>query len=157
MNRSPLFHVGIVVQEIEAAQAHFSSLLGVTWGPIVWNTSMAIRDANGRDGVVDSRVCYSTEPPYLELLEERPGTAWECNDYSNLHHIGFFTEDLARGSDEFVRAGCPLLLAGRIGDASPMTFTYHMDDYRVRIEQVDAAMKGAIEKKFCRPPAGLSD
>ena len=30
-----LYHVGIVVPDIEAAQARFSDLLGITWGPVV--------------------------------------------------------------------------------------------------------------------------
>jgi hypothetical protein len=35
MARSELFHIGIVVPDIETAVTRFTELLGVTWGPIL--------------------------------------------------------------------------------------------------------------------------
>src|SRR5262249_51595064 len=97
MSLSEMYHVGIVVPDLDAAQARFSELLGVEWGPVAENDIEVQMD--GSDLVVPNRICYSTRAPYLELIQEVPGTPWVCNEYSNLHHIGFFTDALVADSD----------------------------------------------------------
>src|SRR5690348_11675841 len=99
MSRSPMYHVGIVVRDLDEAMARLTQPIGATWGPIVENEAMHLRDADGTDLTVRSRLCYSTEAPYLELIEEQPGTPWVCNEFSNLHHIGFFSDDLVADSE----------------------------------------------------------
>lgn len=49
---------------------------------------------------------------------------WVCNEHSNLHHLGFWSDDLAGDSERLTVPGCPLELAGRAGTEAPVTFTY---------------------------------
>jgi hypothetical protein len=155
MGLSEMFHVGIVVADLDAARARLSTLLGLEWGPIVETAGLEVRDARGRDLVLPNRICYSTVPPYIELVQEQPGTTWVCNEHSNLHHIGFFSTALAADSDRLTGAVCPLELAGRTGDASPTTFVYHRDVLGARIEFVDAAGREVMEQWLFRPdPSG---
>jgi Glyoxalase/Bleomycin resistance protein/Dioxygenase superfamily len=151
MSRSELYHVGIVVPDLESARDHFSSLLGIEWGPVV-EGPIEVRDAEGNDLVVPNRICYSTEAPYLELIEETPGTIWVCNDFSNLHHIGFFSDNLVADSVDLAAVRCPLEIPGRDGTHVPSNWTYHHDPLGVRIEHVDAALRPMMEQFIFRAP-----
>ena len=85
------FHVGVVVPSLEAARGHLSEVLGIAWGPIVDIDIDKERDADGHNLTLPLRMCYSTVAPRMELIEELPGSVWECNEHSNLHHIGFWS------------------------------------------------------------------
>ena len=151
MSRSEMYHVGIVVPDLDAAQEHFTALLGVTWGPVLSN-DIPVRDGDGNDLVLPNRICYSTEAPYLELIQEQPGTVWVCNEFSNLHHIGYFATDVAGNAADFASVQCPLELQGRDAEGNaPVSFTYHRDPLGVRIEHVDAAMRAGMEQSIMRP------
>jgi hypothetical protein len=155
MGLSELFHVGIVVPEIEVARERLSSLLGVEWGPIV-ESDTEIRTASGSDEIVSLRLCYSTTAPHLELVEERAGTPWVCNAFSNLHHIGFFSDALPGDAGQLEGAACPLEICGRAGQDAPRMFSYHRDPLGVRIEYVDAAGRSLMEDFLFTAPAGPS-
>lgn len=146
MHRSELFHVGIVVADLEAARDRLGRLLDVDWGAVVSLDAIDVQDGNGRSLTVPNRLCYSTQPPYLELIEEVPGSVWTLSEDSNIHHIGFFTPDLAAESAGLGSAGCPLLLCGRSGSAAPTTFAYHRDPLGVIVELVDLGVRPMIEQ-----------
>ena len=110
MSTRPLlrhYHVGIVVPDVAAAQAELSRQLGVTWGPVLHLDAVEYRDGSGHDIVLPTTICYSVDEPHLELIQEVPGSVWECNEYSNLHHIGFWCDDLTAASSDLVGTGLP--------------------------------------------------
>lgn len=147
------FHVGIVVPDLESAQAHLTELLGVGWGPVI-ETELPVRLGDGTELTVPNKICYSTEHPHLELIQEAPGTPWVCNEHSNLHHIGVFADALTAERDRLVAAACPLEIMDGHGDGPPQAFTYHRDPLGVRVEIVSAALRPAMEELMFRPPAG---
>ncbi|MGA2836546.1 MAG: VOC family protein [Acidimicrobiales bacterium] len=148
---SPHYHVGIVVPDLAAAQGRLREQLGVVWGPVLDLAAQDLRDGGGRDLVLPTKLCYSTDGPLLELIEEVPGSVWECNDHSNLHHIGFWSEDLPADSARLGGSGCPMQLCGRSGGDAPVSFAYHRSDLGVRIEIVDAAMRPTMESMLFHP------
>jgi hypothetical protein len=145
---SPHYHVGIVVRDLAAAQAQLTELLGITWGPVMHLDGTDYRDSSGRDLVLPTTICYSVDEPRLELIHELPGSVWVCNEHSNLHHIGFWSDDLIVDSTELTGAGCPMQICGRAGDAAPTSFAYHRNELGVRIEIVDTAMRDAMSFLF---------
>jgi catechol 2,3-dioxygenase-like lactoylglutathione lyase family enzyme len=147
-----LYHVGIVVPDVEVAKAHFTDLLGITWGPVVETEGLPVREGDGAERIVPNMLCYSTEPPYVELVQEVPGTVWECNEHSNLHHIGVWTDALPADSATYTELRCPLQLCGRDDDGALVQFAYHRDPLGVRIELVDIAMKPMMEEFMFRAP-----
>jgi catechol 2,3-dioxygenase-like lactoylglutathione lyase family enzyme len=149
-----LYHVGIVVPDLEAAQARLSDLLGITWGPVMDIAAMDIRDGDGNELTVPNKLCYSVDDPHIELVEEVPGTVWVCNEHSNLHHIGYFTDALAGDSARFSESACPLEICGRQGARVPDNFSYHRDPLGVRIELVDGALRDVMQQFMFQPPAG---
>jgi hypothetical protein len=144
MSLSELYHVAVVVPDLDAGCARFTELLGTRWGPIV-ERDVEVRDGDGLDRIVSQRLCYSTEAPYLELIEERLGTPWVCNEHSNIHHIGFFSDSLAADSLDLTTSGCPLLICGRAGESAPATYALHRDSLGIRIEVVDVAGRAGLE------------
>ena len=152
MGLSEMYHVGIVVPEVEAARERLTELLGVVWGRIV-EADIDVRDGDGDVAKVQLKMCYSTEAPYLELIAERPGTPWICNPHSNLHHIGFFSDALGSDSAGLTSAQCPIDLAQH-GEATAATgWVYHRDPLGIRIELVDASSRQTMEQFLCRPPS----
>jgi catechol 2,3-dioxygenase-like lactoylglutathione lyase family enzyme len=151
-----LYHVGIVVTDIEAASTKLSSLLGITWGPIMSLNAVEYRDEAGHDIVLPTTMRYSTGTPCLELILEVPGSVWVRNESSNLHHIGFWTDSMPEQSDALSAAGCPLQLCGRAAADAPTSFAYHRDnDLGIRMELVDGSMRDAMQFLFePQPPAG---
>jgi catechol 2,3-dioxygenase-like lactoylglutathione lyase family enzyme len=145
VSRSELFHVGIVVPDLESARGHYTAMLGVEFGPIV-EGPMEIRDPEGNDFVLPHRVSYTTEPPFLELIEEMAGTVWVCNEHSNLHHLGYWSDDLAGDATALSAARCPMELHARTGLQCPEQWIYHRDRYGVRIEMIDVALQPAMER-----------
>jgi Glyoxalase/Bleomycin resistance protein/Dioxygenase superfamily len=136
-----LYHVGIVVPDVEAAQTALTEQLGVTWGPVLHLDEVEYRNGAGEDVMLPTTMCYSVDGPHLELIKEVPGSVWVRNEHSNLHHIGFWSDDLAAEGSDLTRAGCPLQMCGRSDDAAPVSFAYHRNDLGVRIELVDATLR----------------
>ena len=147
---SPHYHVGIVVPDVAAAQVELSDQLGLTWGPVLRLDSVEYRDGSGDDIVLPTAMCYSVEDPHIELIEEVPGSVWVRNEHSNLHHIGFWSDDLPDDSARLAGSGCPLQLCGRAGTQAPVSFAYHRNDLGVRVEIVDATMREAMAFLFQR-------
>lgn len=147
------YHVGIVVEDIDTARSRLTAMLGVTWGPVLRLDVAAYRDGSGRDLELPTAMCYSTGDPCLEVIEEVPGTTWVRHEHSNLHHIGFWCEDLVGDSATLGAAGCPLQFCGRAGADAPVSFAYHRDDaLGVRVELVDASMRDAMAFLFAPDP-----
>ena len=143
------YHVGIVVPDVAEARLRLTALTGVTWGPIVRFDEVPYRDGDGRDLLLPSTISYSTGGPYLEVIEETPGTVWERNDHSNLHHIGFWSDDLPGDSAQLSAAACPLQLCGRDQGEAPVSFAYHRDEaLGIRVELVASAIREAMSFLF---------
>lgn len=151
---SPHFHVGIVVPDLASAMERMTEEVGVRWGPVLDVATSELRDGQGADHVLRVRICYSVDEPHLELIEAVPGSVWECNEHSNLHHLGFWSTDLAGESDRLSGSGCPLQLCGRAGADAPVQFAYHGSRLGVRVEVVDASLRPFMEQAMFSPPSG---
>ena len=92
----PVYHIGIVVSDLEAAKTHLTELLGITWGNNTDIKVNGVRDGDGHDSEVPFFLCYSREEPHIELVQEVPGTIWERNEHSNLHHLGVWSDAVPR-------------------------------------------------------------
>ena len=142
-----MYHVGIVVADLEDGQAHFADLFGVRWAPVL-ETPTALRTVDGSAVTVDLRLAYSVDAPQLELIEAVPGSIWVLNPHSNIHHIGFWSEDLRGDRTRLHAGGCPLEVMGDSGGSEPMFWAYHQDRLGVRVELVDGALRQGMEASW---------
>ena len=152
MSLSELFHVGIVVPDLDAGCARFTELLGIEWGPVMRH-DIEVRDGDGNDLVMPNVMRYSTSVPYIELIQETPGSPWICNEHSNIHHIGFFSDGLVADSGQLHAASCPLEFMDGNGDGPPQMWAYHRDPLGVRIEVVNADLREMMEAHMFRAPS----
>lgn len=136
MGESGFRHVGVVVADIDAARERLTELLGIEWGPVK-TVDLDARDGDGNAVVVHLRICLSVAEPGFELIEEAEGTPWVRNEHSNLHHISFFSSDVAAHSDELAALGCPLEIAiNGPGEGAPLVAAYHTGEpLGIRIER----------------------
>lgn len=138
------FHVGMVVKDLESSMAQLGGLLGIQWA-IVQNAEYAYRAVDG-DVPTRHRYTYSTgQAPHLELIEGEIGSLWEPTTDLDLHHLGYWVDDLPASSARLDEAGCPpVATLGRALDA-PKIFTYHRPhNSELWIELVDSRLKASF-------------
>jgi hypothetical protein len=133
------FHVGMIVPHVETAMDDLGRRLGLTWDGISEMLMPTYEPGIGHREI-PLRVGYSHDRPFLELIEAVPGTPWElaAPGGSNLHHIGFYTDELTRDHTDVSESFCPIeICATGAEKAWPSIFTYHNDaENGLRIELV---------------------
>lgn len=145
-----LYHLGVVVAQLEKGMDHFTELLGLRWTPIS-EVETTVHRPTGEIEVVDLRLTISADAPHIELIEAVPGSVWELNPYSNIHHIGFWSPDVPGDSQRLHGGGCPLEVMGYGGDRP--RWAYHRDDWGVRTEVLDVGVRPAMQASWDAVPS----
>jgi hypothetical protein len=97
------FHVGYVVSDLDEAMEQLTVSAGLSWA----STRTLPTTLRTPAGEVSATVCltYSVQgPPYLELIEEQPGTIWG-NEHRGFHHLGYWSGRFADDIGTLTRAG----------------------------------------------------
>lgn len=148
MRAADQFHVGMVVPDLGRAQAGLSDLLGYEW-TVGMTSEVAVRYPDGPGSVTLSLV-YSVTEPRVELVQEIPGTLWVPAD-SGVHHLGYWSDDVAADSAELLAAGYRHEVSGLDGDGRPY-WAYHRSGAGPRIELVSSALRPVLTALW-GPPA----
>lgn len=136
MNPADLYHVGLVVDDIDAAAARLTAAAGYHWtAPLAYTISVT---TEGGDIDVPLRFVYSIEAPHLELIEQVPGTLWTAAPGQPAHHLGYWVDDLGAAAADLQRAG--YRLEARPSGPALSTFAYLRDPSGLRVELVDRAL-----------------
>jgi hypothetical protein len=102
---SAMYHVGLVVADLEETAAQYTDLFGMEWATPRRTTLPVIVD--GERVEPELIVSYSVNgPPYIELMQELSGDVWAA-DALRLDHIGFWTPDLDAAVAQFKQRGLP--------------------------------------------------
>jgi hypothetical protein len=100
-----VFHLGILVKDMDAGVERFGALLGIRFRP----PAIAHVDAyveGSRSSVLDLKVTYSMEgPPYVELLEAQGDGLYGAHHGEGFHHIGVWEPDCEARKAEWERKG----------------------------------------------------
>jgi catechol 2,3-dioxygenase-like lactoylglutathione lyase family enzyme len=131
-----LYHVGLIVDDIDAAAKRLTAASGYGWTKPVEYT-LAVTTADG-DYEVPFKFIYSLQAPHLELIQQVPGTIWTGLPDAAAHHLGYWVDDLAATAAALEDAGYRQE-ARPAGDELSM-FAYYTDSAGVRIEIVDRAL-----------------
>jgi Glyoxalase/Bleomycin resistance protein/Dioxygenase superfamily len=139
-----LYHTGIIVDEVEAAKAEYSDLMGVTWGA-QGSVEMPILLPDGPK-MVTFEYAYTTAGPHrLELVAPIPGTLWAVHGNGHAHHLGYWCGDVAATSAELARRGHPLRVKVGVSEPDePAGIVIHQARSGVYIELVDVALRSAM-------------
>ncbi len=107
MTATNMYHVGVLVEDLDAAMARFGQVLGLTF-PEPRTIHLSDLVEYGETVVRDLRVVYSNEgPPFLELIEAQDGGLWGHQHGEGLHHIGMWQDGLEARMAEMQAAGLP--------------------------------------------------
>src|ERR1700678_4198279 len=131
-----LYHVGLIVDDIDAAAKRLTAVNRYEWTKPV-EAVLAITTAE-RDYEVPFKFIYSLQAPHLELVQQIPGTIWSTTPDTAAHHLGYWVDDLATAAAGLEQAGYRQE-ARPAGDELAM-FAYYLDSAGVRIEIVDRAL-----------------
>lgn len=127
------YHLGFVVQDVEAATRELSATLGVAWGPI----------RGGRLAEWEYRIVFSIDgPPFLELVEGPPGSPWDASAGSRFDHLGFWADQIDAEKQALIDRGAWLDF-----DATTFgrPFTHHrLDSVGARVEPVDHSVQAGF-------------
>lgn len=133
-----LYHTGIVVPDLEAAMARFTALAGYRWIKPMRYT-LPFRTVTGPRELT-SNLVYSVQAPYIELVQEVPGTPWVAAPGNAVHHLGYFADDLAETAAMLEDNGFTFEMTGDVPGSKLAMFAYYVDAGGTRIEIVDRAL-----------------
>ncbi|MEV4235513.1 MULTISPECIES: VOC family protein [unclassified Nocardia] len=137
MKAEDQFHIGIVATDFEATVATLSAVLASEWGPEIGGP-VAVHLPDGEQAVVELKCRYSTTVPRLEVVRSVAGTLWEPVGEAGIHHIGYWSDDVAADTAELVRHGY-VTEATRPADAGRLFFAFLRGANGFRVELVDRA------------------
>ncbi|OBI45000.1 VOC family protein [Mycobacterium colombiense] len=132
------YHTGIIVSDLDAAMARLSALAGYRWITPVSYT-LPFRTTSGTQEVTSTFV-YSLQAPHIELIKEVPGTAWTAAPGNAIHHLGYWTDDLAESAKRLEDTGFTFEATADTAPPDLALFAYYVDAAGTRIEIVDRAL-----------------
>ena len=132
------YHTGIVVPDLEAAMARLSALAGYRWiTPLTY--PLPFRTANGTRELTSTFV-YSIQSPHVELITEVPDSPWTAAPANSVHHLGYFTDNLAETARLLEANGFTFEATADVSPPDLALFAYYVDAFGTRIEIVDRAL-----------------
>ena len=130
-----LYHTGIVVPDLDAAIARFSTLGGYEWiNPLSY--TLPFRTAT-ESRELTSTIVYSVQAPHIELVQEVPGTPWTAAPGNAVHHLGYFTDNLLESARLLEDNGFTFEMTADMPGSELALFAYYVDASGTRIEIVD--------------------
>ena len=154
------YHWGIVATDFEATCDELAAVCGLNWAKPMRRQFEICQGDEVKE--VNFRLTYSIEgPPHYEVLEASPGTVWDPAFAGGVHHLGFWSDDLAGDIARLEAAGYPVGVTAATPDGKPAGFAYHRLHSGLWLELVDSARRTAYEgwiaggdfPTFTLPPA----
>jgi len=139
-----LYHHGIVVCDLDAAIGVFSRESGLAFQDPLAVTQTVVTDSGTRK--VEFQLAYSIEGPvHTELVLQMPGTVWETDQAAKIHHLGYWSDDLAADGRRLEEAGMRLVVSHEPDPGSMSIFRYYQSTLGPYIELVDSCMRSTME------------
>jgi len=136
------FHLGLVVEDFEGTLAEFSAAFGYEWcAEIGGVVPLTLPTGNA---VLDISCAYSRTLPRLEIVRRIPGTLWEPVAGGGVHHVGYWSDDVAADAAELTRQGF-VTEAARAGSGGA-PFAFLRGPSGLLVELVDRVARPGLEK-----------
>lgn len=146
------YHQGVRVRDLAAAMAELGAALSLDWcDPQERQQSVWLPDVGAT--TVPLRFTYSAAgPQHVELLEGAAGSVWDGREHPGLHHVGLWSEDVARETAALIDAGWTLRMAQRDPGEGCGAFTYVQPPSGLLVELVSAGLRPMFERWFAGGP-----
>jgi Glyoxalase/Bleomycin resistance protein/Dioxygenase superfamily len=143
------FHVGIVVDDLDAALGDLSALFGYQWCPQLEISTPVV--LLGGEATLDLVFTYSTAAPRLEVIQSMPGTLWVPAPGSGIHHLGYWSDDVSADAAALTARGYAMEATGVRPDGTP-AWAYHRSPSGPRIELVSRDIAAGLEQYWASGP-----
>lgn len=143
MKAGDQFHVGIVVDDVDATLAELTALFGYEWSDRIGGPTSVMLPTGPIE--VDFSLVYSRSTPRLEIIRSVPGTMWTPVAGSGLHHVGYWSDDVGADSRELESRGFATEAVGTQGDGSAH-WAYHRGPTGPRIELMSRQLQPLLEQ-----------
>ena len=143
MKASDQFHIGIVVDDLDATLEELSGLFGYTWCPVfAIETPVVLPE---EEILLDLRFAYSKTEPRIEIIRAVPGTPWVPAAGSGIHHAGYWSDNLVADGRKLESRGYAEEATGVQPDGGPM-WAYYRSPRGPRIELVSRQLQAGLEQ-----------
>lgn len=124
LRHADLFHTGIVVDDLAAAQARLGAQLGITW--YEGGSEVLLVTAAGATPTPTAYALSKEGPHHLELVQSAPGTLYTPTTDPRGHHLGYWVDDVRAASTALAAQGLPHHTSICFGDPEgPPLCAYH--------------------------------
>ena len=154
------FHVGIVLDDLDAGLAEMTEMFGYEWAaPLAVQTPVVLPD---REFMLDLRFAYSVTEPRVELVQSVAGNPVGPRRLgSGVHHVGYWSDDVAADAAVLEAHGYANEAKGVRPDGAA-AWAYHRSPRGPRIELVSRELQPGLEQYWgldviARPAVRLSD
>jgi Glyoxalase/Bleomycin resistance protein/Dioxygenase superfamily len=129
-----LFHIGVIVEDLQAGMASWTALLGAKWRQQFCGVSTVHLSGFAAD--VPFAAVYSEDGPvHIELIPVQHGTVWS---QLGLHHLGFFSDDIEADCAALTARGAQAEATMTLGSTTLATY---LRFGAVRVELIDSASR----------------
>lgn len=143
MKPEDLYHLGIVVDDLDASLRWFTDVAEYKWCE-EYAGDQVVETPEG-EVTIPLRFAYSMNEPRLEVIQAVPGTLWTPSD-SGIHHLGYWSDDVEADLATLEANGLGLEVKSFNPDGSgTLLWAYCKGPTGPRIELVSQAMKPFIE------------
>lgn len=142
-----MFHIGILVPDLESAAHRLSSLLDVTF--VQPRLAQAdVFDDRGAKRELELLITYSREgPPHLELLQSQGDEGLYAPPEHGLHHVGLWEPDPEAVLRRLQALGVGLEASQHTREGSIIAlYTEPADSAGTRFEYVNTALRPGVEE-----------
>lgn len=140
------YHLGVRVPDVLSAMDEIGSSLGVQWCS-VQNVEQTVWLPDSGSVTVPLTFTYSNAGPlHIELLSGASGSIWDGSTNPGAHHVGVWSDDVAKDSRSLIESGWTLVMAQNDPDHGFGAFTYLRPPSGLIVELVWSA----IEPMFAR-------
>src|SRR4029079_6945245 len=143
---SSIFHIGVLVDDLESSMAKLGDGFGLAWAKVVSRQQLVWTPGEGQQ-TTPLRFTYSRQGPNrIELLEGAPGSVWGAARSAGVHHIGVWTDDVAAEVARLVGLGWTLEAAQQRPEDGYGAMAYVRSPDGTLLEAVDARHKARFER-----------
>lgn len=152
MKPEDLYHLGIVVDDLDASLRWFTDVAEYKWCE-EYAGDQVVETPEG-EVTIPLRFAYSMNEPRLEVIQAVPGTLWTPSD-SGIHHLGYWSDDVDAVVDKLVATGLEVEAKAPLPDGSAL-WAYCRAAAGPRVEVVSSLIKPIMTQWFTtgRMPQG---
>ena len=132
------YHVGLAVPDLDESMGLLNELFGLRWREIR-EELLEVLDEHDQVQRFTTRRTYSVGgPPAIEVIQQLPGTPFAAAHSTAVHHLGFWTDELAAQSVRLSEMGWQRVGTSAGGNGQPARFALHRSPVGTLIELIDS-------------------